>query len=320
MKINDKKLIEQDDCSDNNKENQFNHTSAYSGKETVPKVVPESINHSTYKQILDFDNNDDDVDDDDKDDDIQDDTFQEGKLKKPSGRQIKTSALVTCPSLIYVILVALISLTNSLQVPASDISESKPMSAASNIPVEPQQKQQLDSSSLLDDSKLLPSLALNFKVLSDGFLRKFANRDRWIQVPEPSSPFSRLPTRPTRTNSNNNNNINNRRPSPISRAIERIGRRIGSRNTIRVHNAFRDLAWRIMSSLSMPTPVIYELRRQNFYSPEDDLRNDSLYNKNTSKTIRSRSLLSRENKTINQLTNLRAQHRSNDDDDAEDDR
>lgn len=314
IKINDEKLlVEQENCSDDNKENQTNHASAYSNKETVSKLAPESINHSAYKQISD-------IVDDDNDDHNDDETFQEGKLKKPSGRQIKTSTLVTCPSLIYIILVVLISLTNSLQVPASESSESKPISAASNIPVrQAEQKQQPDSSSLLDDSKLLPSLALNFKVLTDGFLRKFANRDRWIQVSEPSNSFSRLPRRPTRTN-NNNNNINDRRPSPISKAIERIGRRIGSRNTIRVHNAFRDLAWRIMSSLSMPTPVIYELRRQNFYSPEDDLRNDALYNKNTTKTIRSRSLLSKEYEAINQLTNLRAQHRSNDDDDAEDDR
>lgn len=68
--------------------------------------------------------------------------------------------------------------------------------------------------------------------------------------------------------------------------FDRIRRRIGARNSIRVHNAFRDFAWRLLASLSMPTPIIYELRRQHFYSPDDDLANDGLFNKNTSKTLR----------------------------------
>lgn len=82
-----------------------------------------------------------------------------------------------------------------------------------------------------------------------------------------------------------------RRPGPLTRALNQVRQQIGARNTIRVHNAFRDFAWRLLSSLSMPTPVIYELRRQNFYSPEEDAANDSLFNRNTSRTIRSKRLL-----------------------------
>ena len=67
--------------------------------------------------------------------------------------------------------------------------------------------------------------------------------------------------------------------------------RLGARNSIRVHNAFRDLAWRLLSRLSMPTPVIYELRRQHFYPIEEDALNDLLHNRNTSKTIRGRRQL-----------------------------
>lgn len=81
------------------------------------------------------------------------------------------------------------------------------------------------------------------------------------------------------------------RQSQLARAINRIRRRIGARNSIRIHNAFRDFAWQILARLSMPTPVIYELRRQNFYPPEEDSMNDSLHNKNTTKTIRTRRLL-----------------------------
>lgn len=90
-------------------------------------------------------------------------------------------------------------------------------------------------------------------------------RQRWVTLTG-----SRVP--------NQNNN-----PSGL---IAQIQRRIGARNSIRVHNAFRDLAWRILSRLNMPTPIIYELRRQHLYTPEEDARNDSLSDKNTSKTIR----------------------------------
>lgn len=104
--------------------------------------------------------------------------------------------------------------------------------------------------------------------------------ERWIHIP------SAIPT------AYNRDHTHHRPARPVrrERLLTRLSNRIGSRNTIRVHNAFRDLAWRLLSSLSMPTPVIYELRRQNFYSPEDDVKNDSLFNKNTSKTIRSRNL------------------------------
>lgn len=91
-------------------------------------------------------------------------------------------------------------------------------------------------------------------------------RQRWISLNGPRAP---------------DHNINN--PSSL---IARIQRRIGARNSIRVHNAFRDLAWRLLASLSMPTPVIYELRRQHLYSPDEDARNDNLFDRNTTKTIR----------------------------------
>lgn len=116
--------------------------------------------------------------------------------------------------------------------------------------------------------------------LGRGLIERIAARDstRWATISEPSDSIRDVHRR--------------RRPENfITRTLNRIGNRIGSRNTIRVHNAFRDLAWRLLSGLSMPTPVIYELRRQHLYSVEDDLMNDSLFNKNTTKTIRSRRLL-----------------------------
>ena len=99
--------------------------------------------------------------------------------------------------------------------------------------------------------------------------------DRWTRVPN----FGTI------------RDHNRRREGYLSRLLNRIATRIGARNTIRAHNAFRDFAWRVLSSFSMPTPVIYELKRQNFYPPEDDLMNDSLFDKNTTKTIRSRRQL-----------------------------
>lgn len=103
-------------------------------------------------------------------------------------------------------------------------------------------------------------------------------RSRWIQIPGPQSSI-RDP------------NPNRRRQGYLSGALSRLSNRIGARNTIRVHNAFRDFAWRLLSSMNMPTPVIYELRRQHLYSPEDDLMNDSFYNKNTTRTVRSKRQL-----------------------------
>lgn len=81
------------------------------------------------------------------------------------------------------------------------------------------------------------------------------------------------------------------RQNYLVRTFNRIRSRIGARNSIRVHNAFRDMAWQLLSRLSMPTPVIYELRRQHLYSPDEDLMNDSLFNKNTTRTIRTKRLL-----------------------------
>lgn len=337
-KICGEKLLAQN--KDDNKENQIINSSSKNERErediqetTTNQESKSTENqqqqsqHQAYKQILDNDNNN-----------YTDKTFQEDSKvssKKTSGKLVnndsnnnnnnnsisKTNSLIACPSLIYVVL--LISLTNILQVPASASElnhESKQVSAGAHI--QSLENQALTADNSFRDSQFAQSLALNLKVLFDVFLKQFANRDRWIRVPEPTNTLTtRLPIRPSPNNDASNNNRRRGR-NPLTRAIERIGSRIGSRNTIRVHNAFRDLAWRIMSSLSMPTPVIYELRRQNFYSPEDDLRNDSFFNKNTTKTIRSRSLLSQELENINQLAtvNSRAQERSNDDDDAENDR
>lgn len=83
----------------------------------------------------------------------------------------------------------------------------------------------------------------------------------------------------------------NRRQTRLQRLTKRLSERLGARNTIRVHNAFRDFLWTILSSLSMPTPVIYELRRMNLYSSEEDALNDALHDKNTTKTIRYKRLL-----------------------------
>lgn len=325
-KISDVKLFEQNKNNNNNNNNSIQEDQTMdtsSSRESIQGVKKESksteneqqTQHPAYKQILENDNND------------KLDGSLQGCVKvsrKPSGKlvssinNIKTNSLVTCPSLIYVVL--LLSLTNILRVPASELNV-EPKQAPAETDIKSLENEASVTNNSFRDSRFAQSLALNLKVLFDGFLGQYANRDRWIRIPEPSNTLTRLPKRPT-ANSNSNNNDRLSQRNPFTRAIERISNRIGSRNTIRVHNAFRDLAWRLMSSLSMPTPVIYELRRQNFYSPEDDLRNDSLFNKNTTKTIRSRSLLSRELKSINQLgtVNSKAQQRSNDDDDGEDDR
>lgn len=82
-----------------------------------------------------------------------------------------------------------------------------------------------------------------------------------------------------------------RRPGRLMQALNKLSRRIGARNSIRFHNAVRDLAWQLLARVSMPTPIIYELRRRHLYSPEEDQWNDSLATKNTSMTIRSRRQL-----------------------------
>lgn len=147
-----------------------------------------------------------------------------------------------------------------------------------------------------------------------GLLRQLATtntaRDRWTSVPSPSPSQVRDQTRPTRNGGGR-----------VAQAIGRLGNRIGARNTIRVHNAFRDLAWRILSRLSMPTPVIYELRRQHFYSPEEDQLNDLLHARNTSRTVRSKRFL--DSFWMTKATDRDAHefnlNRSDDDDDHDDD-
>lgn len=110
------------------------------------------------------------------------------------------------------------------------------------------------------------------------------------------------------------------RASALQRLVNRISARIGARNSIRVHNAFRDFAWRILSSLSMPTPVIYELRRQHMYSPEDDQMNDSLFNRNTTKTIRTGRLLALKARSNDRNDNLASRASNEDDEEDEPDK
>lgn len=138
--------------------------------------------------------------------------------------------------------------------------------------------------SCFDSHQTLPDLYASplhgWRQFGRDMIGRLAAREptRWAFISEPSNSIRDIHKR--------------RRPENfITRAVNRLSNRIGSRNTIRVHNAFRDLAWRLLSGFSMPTPVIYELRRQHLYSTEDDLMNDSLHNKNTSRTIRSRRLL-----------------------------
>lgn len=83
----------------------------------------------------------------------------------------------------------------------------------------------------------------------------------------------------------------NRRQTRFQRLAQHLAERLGARNTIRVHNAFRDMLWTILSRLSMPTPVIYELRRMNLYSSQENALNDVLHDKNTTHTIRYKKLL-----------------------------
>lgn len=183
---------------------------------------------------------------------------------------LNCSSITTCPSLIY-LLATILLLLPLLVWPAQ--SASAPSPAQAQGPAATTAAAQLAS----------PKSILG-KALIERFLARDQrpNRDRWINVPSPLETIkinNEINRRPYRTMLTLDN---------LRAALNRLGNRIGARNTIRVHNAFRDLAWRLLSRLSMPTPVIYELRRQNLYSHEDDLMNDSLFNKNTTKTIRSR--------------------------------
>lgn len=290
---------------DQNKESCTNKMGSQDNQ-TLPKVTESSkqtfnCQHEASRQILDNGRQD------ESHDGASSHLHSAGRSvisKRSNEKLLTTNTLAACPSLIYVLLILFISFIVPHQVPAI---KADPLSkTATTNPTD-------QSNPTLRNTNILQDLALNFKVFSDGFLKKYANRERWIRVPDPTN--VRLTRRPVSSN-------NKRRPNPLTRTFERISNRIGSRNTIRVHNAFRDFAWWLMSSLSMPTPVIYELRRQNLYSPEDDLKNDFLHDKNTSKTIRSRSLSSEERQGTSRFINLssKAQQRSNDDDDGEDDR
>lgn len=178
------------------------------------------------------------------------------KIEMPN---LNRTNLITCPSLLYasIILFCLISLSLF-----SSFDDHQVLA----------EKQQANS--------LVIGKHQDWRAIGRSFVSRLASQDplRWTHISEPSS--------------NSIRNVYRRRPENfLTRTLNRIGNRIGSRNTIRVHNAFRDLAWRLLSSFSMPTPIIYELRRQHLYSAEEDLMNDSLYNKNTSKTIRSRRFI-----------------------------
>ena len=187
----------------------------------------------------------------------------------------------------------------------NNIIGSGPSSFSAALPLaawQPKINRRLESS--IDWQRITSRLAKQF----GGSL---SNRDRWVNVP--NTPLTRDQYR----------HPPNRRASQFVRALNGLRNRMGARNTIRVHNAFRDLAWRILSRLSMPTPVIYELRRQNFYSPEEDLMNDSLFNKNTTKSERSKRLLDSLLETSNKLfarQNRRRRAVTDDEDDDEPER
>lgn len=181
---------------------------------------------------------------------------QQDSLQKP------TNLIISCPTLLYAS-ICLVILSAFLSMAATP-------SRAANALLEPPANEPLnigDLFSSLNGLSLIRQLAASTR------------RDRWAHVPTPLPSQIRDQTRPIRGTSR------------ISQALSRLSNRIGARNTIRVHNAFRDFAWRVLSRLSMPTPVIYELRRQNFYSPDDDQYNDSLHSRNTSRTIRSKRYL-----------------------------
>lgn len=183
---------------------------------------------------------------------------------------LNCSIITTCPSLIYLLLIIILLMSSQFY----QVSSTSPSASTITAPRPSAPK----FKSLLTRALIENSLARDQGVNRN----RNRNRDRWLNVEGPMETIkigNEINRRPYR----NLFNLNNLRSS-----LNRLSNRIGARNTIRVHNAFRDLAWRLLSRFSMPTPVIYELRRQHLYSREDDLMNDSLFNKNTSKTIRSR--------------------------------
>lgn len=205
------------------------------------------------------------------------------------------STLFNYPSIIYLLVITISWLVASLNQVSSHAT---PMSSSGG------KLQSIES-----QSRAAASL------IGKALVERLLTRDRWISVPvgtinEGKRPLDgliglrggggavgrwRWPVGGINNSQQQHQQLQHR-PSAnhnqLMKTLNRISDRIGSRNAIRVHNAFRDLAWRFLAGLSMPTPVIYELRRQNLYSSEDDLMNDSLYNKNTSKSIRSRTFLS----------------------------
>lgn len=230
-------------------------------------------------------------------------------LGELAARSLKGSrALSTCPSLLYASLfiitcccVHLATATRNQQ------SQQEPLKAAASISSEPleatvgniikspstsslspQGAEAAAATAATASSSAVSQLIQQLAAAATGAMtaagkrpaataNRWANlRDRWIHIPSTPTSIRDQLRRPPRG------------PTRRDRLLTRISNRIGSRNTIRVHNAFRDLAWRLLESLSMPTPVIYELRRQQFYSPAEDVKNDLLFNKNTTKTIRTR--------------------------------
>lgn len=182
-------------------------------------------------------------------------------------------------------------------IPDSLVSPSIGSKPAANDPIQWYQiNRRLDSTADrlgLDESLVGQMRSFGGKLLRNTnqlSLGRFETRNsppsRWISIFGPPGSQSSDRSPPDSSSSTTSNLGLRRRRGLISRTLNRLAERIGARNTIRVHNAFRDLAWRILSRLSMPTPIIYELRRQNFYPPEEDVMNDSLFNKNTTRTIR----------------------------------
>lgn len=125
------------------------------------------------------------------------------------------------------------------------------------------------------------------------------NRPRWISLIRGGSDSRRPPSNSDSTNYNAitvHSTLPARLtvPSVISLLVNNISNRLGFRTDVRVSNVLRDLAWQILARLSIPTPVIYELKRMNIYSSSDTQDEMNLApGSNKSITIRSKKMLNR---------------------------
>lgn len=193
-----------------------------------------------------------------------------------------------------------------------DTSSSAP-SAAATSPAAPANEAKPPTPSAWQASNHGPLSSIDWPRIGSQLVRQFTagghHRDRWVNLQvtgENSRNQYRRPAggllgswggqaapsrRPWQQQQNHHSplaSLGSSQYNRFNRVWDEFRTRLGARNTIRVHNAFRDFAWRMLSRLSMPTPVIYELRRQHLYPSEEDAMNDMLFNRNTSKTIRSK--------------------------------